>query len=114
MAESPSSADALRLFSPRTSIEQVEEGNELAPKFDEKGFIPCVTTDYGSGELLMVAVMNQEALEKTITTGEARFAGFMTVHHFSDGQLITWCGALCSIVARPCLIIRAQARADVG
>ena len=47
MADSPSSADALRLFSPRTSIEQVEEGNELAPKFDEKGFIPCVTTDHG-------------------------------------------------------------------
>ena len=56
MADSHSSADALHLFAPRTSIEQVEEGNELAPKFDEKGFIPCVTTDHASGELLMVAV----------------------------------------------------------
>ncbi|GAH13378.1 unnamed protein product, partial [marine sediment metagenome] len=37
MADSHSSADALHLFATRTSIEQVEEGNELAPKFDEKG-----------------------------------------------------------------------------
>ena len=73
MADTHSSSDALRLFAPRTSIEQVEEGNELAPKFDEKGFIPCVTTDHVSGELLMVAVMNQEALEKTIVTGEAHY-----------------------------------------
>ena len=82
MADSPSSADALHLFSPRTSIEQVEEGNELAPEFDEKGFIPCVTTDHASGELLMVAVMNQEALEKTITTGEA--------HYFSRSRQCLW------------------------
>jgi phosphoribosyl-AMP cyclohydrolase len=82
VADSHSSADALHLFATRTSIEQVEEGNELAPKFDEKGFIPCVTTDHASGELLMVAVMNQEALEKTIVTGEA--------HYFSRSRQCLW------------------------
>ena len=32
-------------FAERTSIEQVEEGVELAPKFDARGLMPCVTTD---------------------------------------------------------------------
>ncbi len=59
------------LFFPRTSVEQVEEGDQLAPKFDERGLIPVVTTDYESGEVLMVAYQNAEALERTIRTGEA-------------------------------------------
>ena len=59
------------LFGKRKTVEQVEEGHELAPKFDPSGFIPCVTTDFQSGEVLMVAVMNREALAKTIETGEA-------------------------------------------
>jgi len=58
-------------FSPRTSIEQVEEGNTLAPKFDAQGLIPVVTTDYESGELLMQGYMNEQALRKTIELGEA-------------------------------------------
>lgn len=60
-------------FGQRISVEQVEEGHELAPKFDPQGFIPCVTTDHASGEVLMVAVMNREALAKTIETGEAHY-----------------------------------------
>ena len=59
------------LFSPRESVEQVEEGDQLAPKFDENGLIPVVTTDYESGEVLMVAYQNAEALERTIRSGEA-------------------------------------------
>lgn len=58
-------------FKPRQTVEQVEEGTELAPKFDEHGLIPVVTTDYASGELLMHAYMNAEALRKTIELGEA-------------------------------------------
>ena len=61
------------LFSPRISIEQVEEGDELAPKFDEYGLIPVVTTDAISGEVLMHGYMNAQALEKTILTGEAYY-----------------------------------------
>ena len=62
-----------KLFSPRISIEQVDEGNELAPKFNEDGLIPVVTTDAISGEVLMHGYMNTEALEKTILTGEAYY-----------------------------------------
>ena len=58
-------------FSARLSIEQVEEGTEFAPKFDADGLIPVVTTDATSGEVLMHAYMNAEALEKTVEHGEA-------------------------------------------
>jgi len=60
-----------QLFNQRVSIEQVEEGNVLAPKFDENGLIPVITTDFASGEVLMHGYMNQEALEQTIKTGQA-------------------------------------------
>jgi len=59
------------VFHPRNSVEEVEEGTVLAPKFDENGLIPVVTTDHESGELLMHAYMNREALAKTIEIGEA-------------------------------------------
>jgi phosphoribosyl-AMP cyclohydrolase len=59
------------MFAERISVEQVEEGSQLAPKFDEHGLIPVVTTDADSGELLMHAYMNAEALAKTIEIGEA-------------------------------------------
>jgi len=69
-------------FAARTSIEQVEEGDTLAPKFDEHGLLPCVTTDHASGELLMHASMNREALARTITTGEA--------HYWSRSRAVLW------------------------
>ena len=59
------------LFKKRKSIEQVEESKELAPKFNEDGLIPVVTTDFKSGEVLMQGYMNKEAFYKTITLGEA-------------------------------------------
>lgn len=62
---------ASELFTERTSIEQVEEGHELAPKFDEAGLIACVTTDASSGEVLMLGYMTAEALQITIEIGEA-------------------------------------------
>ena len=52
-------------------MEQVEEGRELAPRFDADGLIPVVTTDHETGEVLMVANMNAEAFAKTIELGEA-------------------------------------------
>ncbi len=60
-----------KIFADRTDVEKVEEGNLLAPKFDEDGLIPVVTTDYETGEVLMHAYMNREALAKTIEIGEA-------------------------------------------
>ena len=58
-------------FEKRKTIEQVEESTELAPKFDQNGLIPVVTTDFNSGEVLMQGYMNEEAFKKTISLGEA-------------------------------------------
>ena len=62
---------AEKIFGTRQTVEQVEEGNDLAPKFDADGLVPVVTTDYTSGELLMHAYMNREALARTVELGEA-------------------------------------------
>jgi phosphoribosyl-AMP cyclohydrolase len=53
------------------SSDDVEEGVVLRPRFDEAGLITCVTSDAATGEVLMVAHMNAEALQKTVATGEA-------------------------------------------
>jgi phosphoribosyl-AMP cyclohydrolase len=50
-----------------------ETGLVLDPKYDANGLITAVATDRVSGDLLMLAHMNAEALEKTIATGEAHF-----------------------------------------
>jgi phosphoribosyl-AMP cyclohydrolase len=50
---------------------EIEEGVVFQPRFDADGLITCVATDAGSGEVLMVAHMNPEALRKTIETGDA-------------------------------------------
>jgi phosphoribosyl-AMP cyclohydrolase len=55
----------------QTIVNDVEEGLQLRPKFDAAGLVTCVTTDTGTGEVLMVAHMNDEALRKTVATGEA-------------------------------------------
>jgi len=48
-----------------------EEGLSFEPKFDASGLVTCVATDAATGEVLMVAHMNDEALRKTVATGEA-------------------------------------------
>lgn len=69
-------------FAKRTSVEAVEEGTLLSPKFDPDGLMPVVTTDAQTGELLMHAYMNQTALMKTIETGEA--------HYYSRSRQTLW------------------------
>jgi phosphoribosyl-AMP cyclohydrolase len=59
------------LFAQRGSTEEVEEGRAFTPKFDADGLLTCVATDARSGEVLMVAHMNAQAIAKTIATGEA-------------------------------------------
>jgi phosphoribosyl-AMP cyclohydrolase len=51
----------------------IEEGRAFAPKFDAAGLITCVVTAVDSGEVLMVAHMNAQALTQTLETGEAWF-----------------------------------------
>lgn len=48
----------------------IEEGLAFQPKFDASGLVTCVATDAATGDVLMVAHMNDEALRKTIETGE--------------------------------------------
>ena len=69
-------------ISRRVSVEEVEEGCALAPKFDEHGLIACITTDASNGEVLMLGYMNREALEKTIQTGQA--------HYWSRSRQTLW------------------------
>jgi phosphoribosyl-AMP cyclohydrolase len=50
---------------------EIEEGLAFAPQFGADGLVTAVVTDATSGDVLMVAHMNQEALRKTIESGEA-------------------------------------------
>ena len=52
---------------------QVEEGLQFTPKFDANGLIPAIAQDAETGEILMVAWMNREALDRTIETGRATY-----------------------------------------
>ena len=61
------------MFKKRDNIKEVEEGKYLAPKFDENGLIPVITTDFETGVILMHGYMNDEALKKTIETKEAHY-----------------------------------------
>ena len=58
-------------MSTSAEINDREEALKFQPKFDAAGLVTCVATDAGSGEVLMVAHMNEEALRKTISSGEA-------------------------------------------
>ena len=69
-------------FAARLSVEQVEEGQDFAPKFDVDGLIACVTTDADTSDVLMVGYMNAEALQRTIETGEA--------HYWSRSRQCLW------------------------
>ncbi len=61
---------------------EIEEGTRLQPKFDAAGLVTAVATDAATGELLMVAHMNAEALARTIESGEA--------HYFSRSRKKLW------------------------
>ncbi len=69
-------------FAPRGSKADLETGLGFAPKFDADGLIPAVVTDAGSGEALMFAFMNAEALALTIGTG--------IVHFWSRSRAALW------------------------
>jgi len=70
------------MFKKRDNIKEVEEGKYLAPKFDENGLIPVITTDFQTGDILMHGYMNYEALKKTIETKE--------VHYWSRSRKKIW------------------------
>lgn len=47
--------------------------NAFTPKFDDNGLLTAVVTDAQSGEILMLAHMNAEAIAATVETGRAHF-----------------------------------------
>jgi phosphoribosyl-AMP cyclohydrolase len=53
--------------------QDIEEGAEFIPKFDDNGLITVVAQDSQTGQILMVAYMNRQALELTIQTGYATY-----------------------------------------
>ena len=67
---------------PVPDAKDIEHGAVLAPRFDAAGLIAAVATDAGSGEVLMLAWMNAEALRLTLDTGEA--------HYFSRSRQALW------------------------
>lgn len=69
-------------FAERGEKQQIEEGEQLAPKFNADGLIPVVATDVHAGHVLMVAWMNDEALRLTIQTGQA--------HYYSRSRKKLW------------------------
>ncbi len=69
-------------FASRDTVEQIEEGYDLAPKFGPDGLMPCITSDARSGEVLMLGWMNAEALRRTLESGEA--------HYFSRARQVLW------------------------
>lgn len=69
-------------FSRPGAKRDVEEGAAFAPAFDADGLIVCVTVEFASGDVLMVAYMNREALRLTIETGVA--------HYWSRSRRALW------------------------
>lgn len=70
------------LFPSAASKADLERGTVLAPRFDANGLICAVTTHAETGEVLMVAWMNAEALKLTLDTGQA--------HYFSRSRKALW------------------------
>ena len=70
------------IFNKRISIEQVEEGTDLCPKFNQEGLIPCITIEYETKEVLMFSFLNEEALRKSIETDKA--------HYYSRSRKNIW------------------------
>ncbi len=61
---------------------ELEEALVFKPRFDKHGLIPCITTCIHSGDVLMFAFMNEDALDKTIQSGEA--------HYWSRSRACLW------------------------
>ncbi|MGO8834693.1 MAG: phosphoribosyl-AMP cyclohydrolase [Roseiarcus sp.] len=60
----------------------LEEGAQFTPRFSPDGLIVCVTTDARTGEILMLAYMNRQALDETLTSG--------IMHYWSRSRGSLW------------------------
>ena len=66
----------------RADAKALEEGATFAPQFSGDGLIVCVTIDARSGDVLMLAHMNKEALDKTLASG--------IMHYWSRSRGALW------------------------
>lgn len=78
----PAPGEAADLFASRRSVADVEEGQVLAPRFDAGGLLPVITSDAGTGDVLMLGYMNADALARTLATGE--------MHYWSRSRNVLW------------------------
>jgi phosphoribosyl-AMP cyclohydrolase len=69
-------------FAIRGSKQEIEEGAAFTPRFDADGLIVCITTEVKTGNVLMVAYMNEQALALTLETGVA--------HYWSRSRQTLW------------------------
>ena len=69
-------------FPTAPTTEALEHGDQLAPRFDANGLVAAIATHAETGEVLMLAWMNAEALSQTLATGEA--------HYFSRSRNELW------------------------
>lgn len=69
-------------FHPRLDKAAIETGEQFSPKFDEHGLIPAIATDAHTGDVLMFAYMNEQALRLTLQTAKA--------HYFSRSRNKLW------------------------
>lgn len=60
-------------FAERGTPSEIEEGRGFAPAFDRDGLLTAIVVDAASGAVLMLAHMNNEALRRTLDSGEAHF-----------------------------------------
>jgi phosphoribosyl-AMP cyclohydrolase len=95
----------------------IEEGATFAPKFGSDGLITCVAIDAHSGDVLMVAHMNREALDRTLVEGR--------VWYFSRSRQTLWLkgetsGQIQSLVEmrvdcdQDCLVVKVNVGGDGG
>ena len=70
---------------PTTSVRGsggIEDSHRFTPRFDADGLIPCIAVDAANGDVLMMAWMNEEALQRTLQTGFA--------HYWSRSRQALW------------------------
>jgi phosphoribosyl-AMP cyclohydrolase len=70
------------MSAPAVDKKSLEEGAAFLPQFSPEGLVVCIAVDDASGEILMLAHMNREALEKTLATG--------VVHYWSRSRQELW------------------------
>ncbi len=69
-------------FSPPGDAAEIEAGTAFTPQFGADGLLPVVVTSAATGEVLMLAYMNADALARTLETGEA--------HYWSRSRQTLW------------------------